>query len=314
MSSVSVAQTLSPVTTAGGLYPILSPAIIQLTMPFAYARNMCAPINIAGQPGNTHVWPRQTGSRSMGLAEIAPGALIPMDSTPYGYAGATVFKVAEGFIVTRELIEDTFLPVIQDHMIRFGMRARYKEDKDCLVTFINGASNSNAAVGTSVGATGTVFNAWRTGAIGQADYVINGQLPIGKVNYIPDFVFVNPIQYADTLMLPMFTQQWQYGQAIVRDSGSRVAEGMPNLPLYKITPIQSNAVPAGTVIMLASKNAENPNNQYAPGLFFVEKRPLTVEQEKIPGRDAQAVYFSARYTPSVQKGELLALITGLGTS
>src|SRR5271157_3477221 len=148
MSSISVGQTLSPVSTAGGLYPVLSPAIIQLTMPFAYARNMCAQVIIAGQPGNTYVWAKQTGSRTIGLAEIAPGAFIPMDSTPYGYSGATVYKVAEGFIVTRELIEDTFLPVIQDHMIRFGMRARYKEDKDCLNIFISSATNTTAALGT----------------------------------------------------------------------------------------------------------------------------------------------------------------------
>jgi hypothetical protein len=139
MSSVSVGQTLSAVTTAGGLYPQLDQAIIQLTMPFAYARNFCVLRSMAGSPGNTMTFARQTGSRSIGLSEIAPGAMIPMDSTPYGYSAVTVYKIGEGFVVTRELVEDTYLPVIQDHMVRFGVRAAYKMDKDIWTSIINGA-------------------------------------------------------------------------------------------------------------------------------------------------------------------------------
>lgn len=312
MSSVSVGQTLSPVTTAGGLYPALDQAIIQLTMPFAYARNFCVTRSLVGQPGNTYVFARQSGSRTVGLSEISPGAMIPMDSTPYSFSAVTVYKIAEGFVVTRELVEDTYLPVIQDHMVRFGVRAAYKMDKDIWTVIINGAGTSTAATGNSLGATGTTISAYRGGAIGQQD-IVQRITDITKINYLPDYLGLNPIQEQDLFMLPMFTQAWQYGSPIVRE-GVQLGAGTPNAPIYNTPPVISNAVPAGTAVVLASAMAKNILNQYSPGIFLVEKRPLMTDQEKLPARDAQAVYFTARYAPSVQIGGVISLVSGLATT
>jgi len=312
MSSVSVGQTLSAVTTAGGLYPQLDQQIIQLTMPYMPFRGLCAQKSMVGSAGNTFVWARQTGQRTAVFSEVAESAYIPLDSTPYGYSGVTVYKIGEGFLVSRELIEDTYLPVVQDHMVRFGIRAANKVDNDVVKTLIAGATNTAAASGSSLGATGTTFAAYRTGAIGQQDIVINGILPITKINYFPDTAALNPIQEADLFMLPMFTEQWQYGEAIVR---SGFLENEPNHPPYGVQPVISNNVPAGTAIVLASgSNPRTTLGQYAPGIFFVEKRPLTTATEDVPAADGQAVYFSARYAANVQVGGVISLITGLATS
>ncbi len=312
MSSVSVGQTLSAVTTAGGLYPQLAQQIIQLTMPYMPFRGLCAQVSMVGSAGNTYVWPRQTGQRTAVFSEIAPGAFVPLDSTPYGFSGVTVYMIGDGFLVTRELIEDTYLPVIQDHLVRFGIRAANKVDNDVVKTIIAGASNSTAASGNSLGATGTTFAAYRNGAIGQQDIVINGELPIQKINYFPDSYCVNPVQEADTFMLPMFTQAFAYGEPIVK---SGALENEPNAPVYALKPIVTNNVPAGTAIVLASgSNPRTTLGQYAPGLFFVEKRPLTTATEDVPAADGQAVYFTARYAASVQIGGTISLITGLATA
>jgi len=312
MSTVSVGQTLSPVTTAGGLYPQLGQQIIQVTMPYMPARGLCAQVSMVGSAGNTYVWARQTGLRTAVFSEVAPGAMIPLDSTPYGYSGVTVYKIGEGFLVTRELIEDTYLPVIQDHLVRFGIRAANKLDNDVWKTFIAGAGNTFAATGNSLGATGTLFGAYRGGAIGQEDVVIGGILPITKINYYPDSFCVNPVQEADTFMLPMFAQAFSYGEPVVR---SGFLENEPNLPPYGLKTYVTNNVPAGTAIVLASGgNPRTTLGQYAPGLFFVEKRPLTTATEDVPAADGQAVYFTARYAASVQIAGVVSLITGLATS
>ena len=310
MSSVSVGQTLSPVTTAGGLYPVLDQQIIQLTMPYYRARSLMVTKSIAGSPGNTYVFARQTGLRTGVFSEIAPGAFVPMDSTPYGYSGVTVYKIAEGFIVTRELIEDTYLPVVQDHMTRFANRAMNKIDNDCWKAIIAGASTSTAATGNSLGATGTLFGAYRNGAIGQQD-VVQRQTDITKINYFPDFLGVNPIQEQDLVMLPMFAQAFAYGEPIVKTGA---LDNEPNIPLYGVRPLMTNNVPAGVAVVLASGSPRNAQGQYGPGLFFVEKRPLTTATEDVPARDAQAVYFTARYAPSIQLGGVISLVTGLATS
>jgi len=310
MSSISTGLALSAVTTAGGLYPALDQAIIQLTMPFMYARNFCVTRSLAGMPGNTYVFPRQSGSRTAVMAEISPGSLIGMDSTPYSYSAVTVYKIAQGFLVTRELIEDTFLPVVQDHMVRFAVRAANKIDLDVWKAIINNAGNTFVGTGTSMGATGTSFSAYRSGAIGQYD-VMHGIELIKSYNYFPDYIGLNPVQEQDLYILPMFSLLWQYGTAVVQQ-GSLTST--PNLPLYGPKPVVSNNVPAGTAVILASGNAPNPLNQYAPQLFFVEKRPLQTMTESVPGRDAEAVYFTARYSPSVQGGGyVVATVTGLST-
>jgi hypothetical protein len=111
----------------------------------------------------------------------------------------------------------------------------------------------------------------------------------------------------------MFNQAWQYGSPLVRE-GLQLGAGTPNTPVYNTTPIISNSVPAGTSVVLASAMSKNVLGQYAPGIFLVEKRPLTTDQERLPARDAQAVYFTARYAPTVQVGGVISLITGLATS
>ena len=310
MSTVSVGQTLSPVTTAGGLYPVLDQQIIQLTMPYYKARQLMVTKSIAGQPGNTYVFARQTGLRTAVFSEIAPGAFVPMDSTPYGYSGVTVYKIAEGFIITRELIEDTYLPVVQDHMTRFANRAMNKIDLDCWKAIIAGASTSTAATGNSLGATGTTFGAYRNGAIGQQD-VVQRETDITKINYFPDIMGVNPIQEQDLAMLPMFAQAFSYGEPIAVKTG--FLENEPNLPTYGLQHVMTNNVPAGTAVVLASA-ARNPQAQYGPGMFFVEKRPMTTATEDVPARDAQAVYFTSRYAPSIQIGGVISLVTGLATT
>lgn len=294
------------------MYPQLDQQIIQLTMPYMPFRGLCAQKSMVGTAGNTFVWARQTGQRSAIFSEVAESAYIPLDSTPYGYSGVTVYKIGEGFLVSRELIEDTYLPVIQDHLVRYGIRAANKVDNDVVRTLVGSAGTITAASGSSLGATGTTFGAYRSGAIGQQDIVISGELPITKINYFPDTAALNPIQEADLFMLPMFTEQWQYGEAIVR---SGFLENEPDHPAYGVQPVISNNVPAGTALVIASgSNPRTTLGQYAPGFFFVEKRPLTTATEDVPSLDGQGVWFSARYATSVQVGGVISAITGLATS
>lgn len=295
------------------MYPQLDQQIIQLTMPFQFARQFAVTRSMAGQPGNTYVFPKQSGLRSAVFSEIGEGAFMPMDSTPYSYNGATVYKIAEGFIVSRELLEDTPLPIVQDHMVRFGIRAANKMDKDIWGAIIAGAGTSTAATGYTLGATGTIFGAYRTGAIGQED--VNLRIAdITQVNYLPDYMGLHPINEMDLYMLPTFSQAFAYGAGHPLAVREGVISPTPPMPVQGLTPVVSTNVPAGTTVVLSSAMAQNVLRQYAPGIFFIEKRPLTTATEDVPSRDAQAVYFTARYTPSIQVASVISLVTGLATS
>ncbi len=287
------------VDTGAIAYPQLHAKILELTMPALVVKNLFPEFPLV--QGKTASFVKQKGSRSAAIGEVAEGAEMPLDFTPYDYATVTPYKKALRERITRENIEDLYIPVIEDQLRRLARRMAYTIDSDCLTVIANSAGFSIAATGKTMGATGTEITIANT--VGSKD-VLAAEAKIKSANFIPDGLLMNPINTRDLKYLPTFTLYSQYGDPVVQNGAMGKVYG------YDI--YESNVVPAGTAYMVST--GKNLSASYAPMGYFVIKRPLASDTELKKEFDSVDVLLSTRYAPVVLNGECICAITGLSTS
>jgi len=141
-------EILSPVTTAGLLYPALHTLVVQIAMPneneeeeSLFSGNMVSrsffqPYTLTAS--NSITFPKQSGSPGAVVDEVAEGAGIPLDVTAYSSTNVVpkknvknIFRqIGHGFVITREMIEDSLIPIQQDQLVRASLRVANKIDRD----------------------------------------------------------------------------------------------------------------------------------------------------------------------------------------
>lgn len=287
------------VDTGAIAYPSLHKKIIELTMPALVVKKLFPEFPLVA--GKTATFVKQSGSRSAGISEIAEGTEIPMDFTPYSTVTITPYKKGLRERISRENIEDLYIPVIEDQLRRLARRMAYQIDKDCQTVIDSGASSTSAGTGVSLGATGTEFTI--TGGIGTKD-ILWAEAKIASYNFVADSLLVHPVNARDLKYLPQFSLSAQYGEAVVQTGAIGTVYG---LNLYV-----SSVVPAGTAYVLST--GQNLSAAYAPMGMFVIKRPLMSDVEIKKEFDAVDVTLTTRYAPVVLCGECISKITGLATS
>lgn len=302
-------EILSPVTTAGLLYPALNRQIAQIAMPNMVARQFFQPFALTA--GNAVTFPKQVGSAGAVINEVSEGAEIVLDVTPYSSVVAVPKKIGHGFLITIETIEDSLLPIQQDQLVRSTLRVANKIDLDCIATIVAGVQSGNtvAATGKSQYFDGSekVISGSGGPALGTYD-IIDAKAKIEQYNYIPDTLLVHPQLKKWIEKLPHFTTSLYYGE-------SMLAEGLIQLPgkfgeILGLDAFSSTNAPSGSAIVLSRGRTANILGQYSPMGFFVERRPMTGIIKPLPERDAVGVFITARYVPVVLKGETIALVTG----
>jgi hypothetical protein len=164
-----------------------------------------------------------------------------MDFTPYSYVNVVPYKKGLRERISRENIEDLYIPVIEDQLRRLARRMAYTIDLDCINTIGAAAATSNAATGKSLSATGTEFTI--ANAMGTKDILI-AKAAIESYNFIPDSIIMNPINARDMYYLPQFSLYGEYGEAIVKNG---FLGTVYNLNVY-VTTVQS----AGTAYILST--------------------------------------------------------------
>jgi hypothetical protein len=287
------------VDTGAIAYPALHKKIIELTMPALVVKRLFPEFPLVA--GKTATFVKQNGSRSAAISEVNEGTEVPMDFTPYNMVTVTPYKKGLRERVTRENIEDLYIPVIEDQLRRLARRMAFTIDKDCMNVIDAAAAWSSAGTGTSLGATGTEFTI--TGGIGTKD-ILKAEAAIASMNFVADSLLVNPINARDLKYLPQFSLSAQYGEAVVQTGALGTVYG---LNLYV-----SNVVPAGTAYVLST--GQNLSASYAPLGFFVIKRPLFTDIDIKKEFDAVDVTLTTRYAPVVLNGECIAKITNLATT
>jgi hypothetical protein len=294
-----VRDALSWVDTGAVQYPALHKKIIELTMPALLVKKLFPEFPLVA--GKTATFIKQSGSRSAAISAISEMAEIPMDFTPYSTVTVTPYKKGLRERVSRENIEDLYIPVIEDQLRRLARRMAYTIDKDCITVIDAAAAWSSAGTGVSLGATGTEFTI--TGGIGTKD-ILKAEAAIASYNFVADSILVNPVNARDLKYLPQFSIQSQYGEAVVQSG----AIGM----VYGLNLYVSTVVSAGTAYVVST--GQNLSASYAPLGFFVIKRPLLSDVEIVKEFDSVDVLLSTRYAPVVLNGECIAKITGLATA
>jgi len=285
--------------TGAVAYPALHKKIVELTMPALVVKKLFPEFPLVA--GKTATFVKQSGSRSAAISEISEGAEVPMDFTPYTTVIVTPYKKGLRERVSRENIEDLYIPVIEDQLRRLARRMAYTIDKDCMTVIDSAAANSSSGSGTSLSATGTEFTI--SGGLGTKD-ILNAKAKVESYNFIPDAILLNPINARDVMYLPQFSLHMQYGEPVIQT-------GMIGT-IYGMAVYISTVVSAGNAYILSS--GQNLSAAYAPMGFFVIKRPLLTDIEIKKEFDSVDVTLTTRYSPVVTCGEAIFKITGLASS
>lgn len=120
---------------------------------------------------NSITFPKQSGSTAAVVQKVAEGVEIPLDVTAYSQVNVVPYKIAHGFIITKEMIEDSLIPVQQDQLIRSALRFANKIDKDCIAAIGAGTGSSVTASGKSLAFDGTEFVISGSGGPGVGTYI-----------------------------------------------------------------------------------------------------------------------------------------------
>ena len=302
----------SPVTTAGMLYPALFQFISQIAMPNMIARQMFQTYKLTNS--NSVTFSKQSGSPSSVVDEVAEGAEIPIDTTPYSSVNVVPKKIGQGIIITKESIEDAMLPVQQDQMARKALRIANKVDTDCIAAIAAGVSGSTAASGKSLAMDGTEFVLSGSGGPGLGTYdLIDAKAMVESVNYTPDTLIINPRAKRYIERLP------HYSAAFAVGGSGRYTSGMPATPgmfgtIQGLDCFATNNCGTGSAYVLCRGTSPNIMGQFSPLGYFVERRPLTTEIKPEASKDALGIYITMRYGVTVINGSAARAITGINVS
>jgi hypothetical protein len=291
-------DALTWVDSGAVAYPALHKKIIELTMPALVVKKLFPEFPLVA--GKTATFVKESGSRSAAISEISEGVEIPMDFTPLTYVTVTPYKKGHRERISREQIEDLYIPVIEQQLRRLARRMAYTIDLDCMNVISNAAANSSSGSGTSLSATGTEFTI--SGGLGTKD-ILNAKLKIESYNFIPDTILLNPINARDVMYLPQFSLHMEYGEPVMQSGILGTIYGMA---------VQiSTVVSAGTAYILST--GQNLSAAYAPMGFFVIKRPLMSDVDPKKEFDSVDVSLTTRYAPVVLCGEAIFKVTNLAT-
>ena len=301
------------VNTGALFFPALAKRVVELTMPNLALKPLLQDFFI--KTGATASIPKQKGARATAVVgKTAEGAEILADFTPYESITVTPYKVAMRVRVTRELIEDQIVNIVEDQLRRASRRVVMTIDQDVEKALAAGAFTVTAVTGTSTFMDGTpgVF----PHTIGVND-ITNAKQVIQNLALEPDTIAMNPIAHQDLASLPQFAALLFYGQPVY-NQGSGTVVSAPQL--YGLKQIVTPNIPTGTgsantghAYVLAAAGS-NYSAAYAPLGYFATKRPISVDVWPQPTYDSIDVVITARYVPVITYPESIVELTSLRSS
>jgi len=301
------------VDTGAGLYPNLYNRIIELTMPALLLKQLLPEFPLI--QGRTATFTREQGigtslGRAAAITQVGEGGEVLVDFTPFQYITSTPYKVALRERITRELIEDFYLPVIDQQLRRLARRMAYTIDKDVQTVLSAGAGNSVSATGVTYSYLGVGTNSFSLpGTIGVND-VTQAKSIIENYGLIADTLCINPLNANDLQRLPQFASQEIYGQSNYANGG--IGYEYKGGQIMGLNLLVTPVVPVGEAYTIST--GKNMSASLAPLGFFVIKRPLTVDVDFKKEYDSFDIVSTTRYSPVVTYGEAIYKSLGLRTS
>jgi len=303
-----------PIVNTGALfYPALAKRIVELTMPNLALKPLLQDFFI--KVGATASIPKQNGARATAvIGKTAEGAEVMADFTPYDSITVTPYKVGMRVRVTRELIEDQIVNIVEDQLKRAARRVVMTIDQDVEKALNAGALNTYGVTGTSIfmdGTAGTFPNTIGINDITQAKQLIQ------NLALEPDTIAMNPMAHQDLSRIPQFAALLFYGQPVYAQ-GTGTVVSAPQL--YGLKQIVTPNIPqtqgtsnSGRAYVLAAAGS-NYSSSYAPLGYFATKRPISVDVWPQPTYDSIDVVITARYAPVITYPESIVEFTSLRSS
>jgi hypothetical protein len=300
-----------PILTTGALfYPALAKRIVELTMPNLALKPLLQDFFIT--VGASATIAKQNGQRVQAVVgRVAEGSQIIEDFTPYTTFTVIPYKIGMRVRVTRELIEDQIVNIVEDQLKRASRRILMTIDQD-VEAVLNSAALSGQTFtvsGQSIFMDGTAASFAST--LGLNDILL-GIRTLQNLALEPDTIALNPAHKQDLAALPQLAALLFSGQPLYQSGqGTLVSPS----PVYGLKAITTPNIPlsGGRGYILASAGA-NYSAAYAPLGYFVTKRPISVTVWPQPDYDSVDVNITARYAPVITYPESIVKFTGLHTS
>jgi len=303
-----------PIVNTGALfYPALAKRIVELTMPNLALKPLLQDFFI--KVGATASIPKQAGARATAvIGKTAEGAEVMADFTPYDSITVTPYKVGMRVRVTRELIEDQIVNIVEDQLKRAARRVVMTIDQDVEKALNAGAFTSTTVTGTSIFMDGTAATFANT--IGVND-ITQAKAVIQNLALEPDTIAMNPLAHQDLSKIPQFAALLFYGQPVYAQ-GTGTVVSAPQL--YGLKQIVTPNIPQSTgsantsrAYVLAAAGS-NYSASYAPLGYFATKRPISVDVWPQPTYDSIDIVITARYAPVITYPESIVQFTTLRSS
>jgi len=296
MSEIGISAAGGSVVPDQLMYPGLSQNIIETALPAQVFRQLFVQYPTKGRQSVTI--PVEEGSKTAVASRLAEGDEIPLDLSEITSQTITTYKIADGHVITKEMVLFQQVPIIQHRLKRLGLRMGNTIDFDCASVVDAGAGTTTACAGKSLGMDMTETTL--AGTIGQYD-LVDAIARMQVNNLYPDTLVVNPIGFSFLRRLPMYNSQMLYGKPVYQSGEFGHIEGLVVL-------VSMNC-PVGSAFVVNSNLTATALGQFAPMGYFAEALPIQTAMQDNPRRDAYEVYATAMYVPAVTKGECIEKLT-----
>jgi len=291
-------------------YPGLSQIIVEYAMPPQVFRQLFLNYNTYGKQSVTI--PKEdtpANTPAMVASRVGEGDEFPLNILPVSSSTITVYKMGQGYQVTKEMIMFQQIPIIQQRLKRLGIEMGQTIDWDCASVISAGAGASNAVNGTTKGMDNTV--AAEANTIGQYD-VVNARVRMMQNNLQAETLVVHPKGAGHLMKLPQYKAQMLYGEPGYQTGEIGNVEGLRVLVTPNCGAVAAGTLTDGVAYVLTGTNSTAPNalGQYTPMGYFVEALPITTSMVDNLRRDAFEVYASAMYAPAVVYANCIEKLTG----
>ncbi len=295
------------------VYPGLSQMIVEYAMPAQIFRQLYVHYPSMGRQSVT-IPTEGTPANSAAIvaSRVGEGDELPLNILPVTSSTVTVYKIGEGYQVTREMILFQQVPIIQQRLKRLGITIGNTIDFDCAATVDAAAaagSNTNAVVGKTKGLDNTIVA--EAGTLGQYD-IVDAMVRMMNHNLFADTLVVNPKGAGHIKKLPQFSSQMNYGTPRYEHGEVGEVEGLRVLVSRHTGAQTAHTVTDGIAYVMTGTEttAPNPLGQYTPMGYYVEALPIQTMVHDNPRRDAYEVYAESMFAPVVVTPNGIERLTG----
>lgn len=240
------------------------------------ARFVLGPSQIPGSSISVNLNTHDTGD----VREVGEGAEIPLDAGDYEAVSFTPVKYGVSVRITREMMEDSQFPLLQDQIRTFGRRFAENETK-LVIEALDGA-NSTVTGGASI----TIAN------------ITSAMQNLWDEDFSPSDILVGPEVLTDLMNIDTFAEADKWGGVTANQTGQIGRVYGMNLHIFS-----RNAAPSTTY----SKYGYVLDRREAYGIAI--KRDITVENCTLPHFDMEGAVITQRLDVQLLKSKAVSKIT-----